>query len=103
MSTYVIYVLPTALYEVKQLPGHIRQRVKRAIDALAENPHPSGSIELSDLVVPKRDVTAHRLKIEKWRILYAIDAQDGVIDVLAVRQRPPYDYGDLTELLQTIV
>lgn len=103
MSTYVVYVLPTALYEVKQLPGHIRQRVKRAIDALAENPRPSGSIQLSDLAVPKRDVTAHRLKIEKWRILYAVDAQDGVIDVLAVRQRPPYDYGDLTELLQKIV
>jgi mRNA interferase RelE/StbE len=42
-------------------------------------------------------------KIEKWRIVYAIDEAEIVVDVMAVRQRPPYDYGDLSELIQAIL
>ena len=56
-----------------------------------------------DIIPPKPHVTLHRLKIEKWRIVYAIDDEEIVVDVLTVRQRPPYDYGDLDELLQAIL
>jgi mRNA interferase RelE/StbE len=31
--------------------------------------------------------------------VYGITEKDKVVDVLAVRKRPPYDYGDLEELL----
>jgi mRNA interferase RelE/StbE len=37
--------------------------------------------------------------LDKWRILYAITEADKLVDVLAVRKRPPYDYGDLQQLL----
>lgn len=100
---YTVYVLPRALQEIKRLPGHIRQRVKRMIDELATNPRPSGSIELSNIPLPKPNVTLHRFKLEKWRIVYAIDEEAIVVDVMAVRQRPPYDYGDLSELIQAIL
>ena len=30
---------------------------------------------------------------------YAITETEAVVDVLAVRKRPPYDYGDLESLL----
>ncbi|MCL4861516.1 MAG: hypothetical protein KJZ93_19010 [Caldilineaceae bacterium] len=39
---YTVYVLPRALQEIKRLPGHVRQRVKRLIDDLAEDPRPPG-------------------------------------------------------------
>jgi mRNA interferase RelE/StbE len=37
--------------------------------------------------------------MENCRIVYAVAKAEGVVDVLALRKRPPYDYGDLGELL----
>jgi mRNA interferase RelE/StbE len=103
VSQYTVYVTPSALREVKDLPGHVRQRVKLAIEDLANNPHPPGSklLDLSDMEVHtevEREVC--RLRIEKWRVLCAITEAEKAIDVLAVRKRPPYDYGDVVQLLE---
>lgn len=43
MSRYTVYVIPHAWKEIKDLPGNMRQRVKRAIDALADDPRPPKS------------------------------------------------------------
>jgi len=102
VNQYSVYITPSALREVKALPGNVRQRVKRAIDDLATNPHPSGSkiLDLSDPQIrPAVDCDICRLRIEKWRVLYTITPSERTIDVLAVRRRPPYDYGDLQQLL----
>jgi mRNA interferase RelE/StbE len=79
------------------LPGSMRQRVRRAVDNLAREPRPpkSKSLELEDLPCDVR-----RLRLESWRIVYAITEADRAVDVLAVRKRPPYDYGDLKTLLE---
>lgn len=37
--------------------------------------------------------------MDKWRVVYTITEAEQVVDVLAVRKRPPYDYGDLEALL----
>lgn len=97
MSRYTVWVTPQALREIKDLPGHIRQRVKRAIHELEDNPNPSGSKELE---APEGvEVELRRIRLDKWRIVYAITEADMAIDVFAVRKRPPYDYGDLETLL----
>jgi mRNA interferase RelE/StbE len=96
LSRYTVYITLSALREIKGLPGHMRQRVKRAIDSLADTPHPPGSEALSLL---EMDYDVWRLRLDKWRIVYAITESDKIIDVLAVRKRPPYDYGDLERLL----
>ncbi|WP_376788420.1 type II toxin-antitoxin system RelE/ParE family toxin [Thermoflexus sp.] len=44
-----------------------------------------------------------RLRMDRWRIIYAVDERNKIIDVLAVRKRPPYDYGDLAELLESVL
>ena len=49
--------------------------------------------------LPEIDVELRRLRIERWRIVYAITEAELYVDVLAVRKRPPYDYGDLERLL----
>ena len=96
MSRYTVYVVPRAWQEIKDLPGHIRQRVRRAVDGLADNPHPPRSRRLrSERITPE----LYRLRLDRWRIVYGITEEDKVVDVLAVRKRPPYDYGDLEELL----
>ena len=86
--------------EIAGLPGNIRQRIRRAISDLPHNPHPDQSRALDvpdDLAVA--GVTAYRVRIEQWRIIYVIDQELDQINVLAVRRRPPYDYDDLTDLL----
>jgi mRNA interferase RelE/StbE len=98
---YKVYVLPGAWKEIKRLPGNMRQRVKRAIDGLGEDPRPPGSVALDMTGLPEKatEVELRRLRIERWRIVYAITERDLYVDVLAVRKRPPYDYGDLERLL----
>ena len=97
---YKVYVLPQAWKEIKRLPGNMRQRVKRAIDGLSEDPRPPGSVKLDTSRLPEiDDVELRRLRIERWRIVYAITEAELYVDVLAVRKRPPYDYGDLERLL----
>ena len=100
MSVYTVYVTPTALKEIKDLPGHMRQRVKRAIDELDENPHPAGSkrLEITETI----PVEVWRIRLEKWRIVYMITETEKIIDVVAVRRRPPYDYGDVQTILNEI-
>jgi mRNA interferase RelE/StbE len=73
--------------------------VKRAIDALAGNRHPAGSL-VPDVPESEREVC--RIRLDRWRIVYAVTETEKAVDVLAVRKRPPYDYGDLEELLQNV-
>lgn len=99
MSHYTVFVIPDAWQEIKGVPGHMRQRLKRAIDDLAENPRPSQSKRLE---TPAIEPELRRLRLDRWRVVYAISEEESTIDVLAVRKRPPYDYGDLTTLIETI-
>ena len=43
-----------------------------------------------------------RIRLEGWRIIYAIDEEAKFVAVLAVRKRPPYDYEDLSDLLENL-
>jgi mRNA interferase RelE/StbE len=106
MSRYTVYVVPEEFQRIKELPGKVRQHVKKAIRDLAIDPRPADSKRL-DLIEATRnlpddeqiDCELRRLRIESWRIVYSVDEADQFVDVLAVRKRPPYDYGDLGELL----
>jgi mRNA interferase RelE/StbE len=97
VTRYHIYVTPAAWKEIKNLPGQVRQRVRKAVGALAENPRPAKSKALD---VPGLQSEVRRLRLDRWRIVYAVTEPDGAVDVLAVRKRPPYDYGDLESLLK---
>jgi mRNA interferase RelE/StbE len=99
MIRYTVYVTPDAWDEIKRLPGNIRQRVRRAIGTLADNPQPAQSQQLQS---PDPGRTLWRVRLDRWRIIYMITPAEQTVDVLAVRKRPPYDYGDLSELLGTV-
>lgn len=105
MSQYEIFITPRAWRELKALPGHMRQRLRRDIDSLASAPRPSTS---KALAVPLREedesrsYELRRLRIDRWRVVYAVTEEDKVVDILTVQKRPPYDYGDLSELMQEL-
>ena len=98
MSRYKVYATPQALKEIKALPGNIRQRVRRAIGELADDPRPS----LAKALGGEFDQELWRLRLDRWRVVYMISEADLIVDVLAVRKRPPYDYRDLEALLEGI-
>jgi len=99
VNRYTVYITPDALRQIRELPGHMRQRAKRAIDALAEHPRPSDSKQLD---LPHVEWDVWRLRLDTWRIVYVISEADKIVDVLAIRRRPPYDYGDLEALLAVL-
>jgi mRNA interferase RelE/StbE len=74
----------------------MRQRVRREIAALADNPQPANSRQLQS---SESEHTLWRLRLDRWRIVYLVTEEDAIVDVLSVRRRPPYDYGDLSDLL----
>ena len=99
MSRCDLFIHPGAWSEIKGLPGHMRQRIKRAIDALAVHPRPHNSKRLSSA---GSEHELRRLRLDRWRIVYAITEADEALDILAVRRRPPYDFGDLGALAEEV-
>ncbi|HSM56742.1 MAG TPA: hypothetical protein VK879_11365 [Candidatus Sulfomarinibacteraceae bacterium] len=81
------------------LPGNVRQRVKRAINELSVDPRPphSDGLDVIDLAVPD-GMEMRRLRLDTWRVVYAVSDEEGWVWVLAIHRRPPYDYQDLHEL-----
>jgi mRNA interferase RelE/StbE len=99
VSLYTIYITPDTFQEIKNLPGNIKQRVKQIIRELGDNPRLSNSKILD---VPNIEPELWRLRIDNWRIIYAITEADKIVDVIAVRKRPPYNYEDLQTLLDDL-
>jgi mRNA interferase RelE/StbE len=103
MSRYTVHIWPEPWKEIKESPGNIRQRLRRAIDKLADDPRPSKSkpLEFNDDTAAAYELL--RLRLESWRVIYVITEQDKTVDVLAIRKRPPYDYKDLKALLNNLL
>lgn len=97
MSARKVYILPSAGKEIDRLPGHVRQRVRRAVLDLRENPEPDSAIQLRHDLGSGREIW--RLRLDTWRVVYVLDREWDSVYVLAVRKRPPYQYEDLASLL----
>jgi len=99
--SHQLEISPGARAEIPRLPGHVRQRVRRAIAALADDPRPPASAHLDYALAVGEP---RRLRIDRWRIIYAVLESDrSVVAVVAVRRRPPYTYQDLATLFGEIV
>jgi mRNA interferase RelE/StbE len=99
MSQYRVYITPEALAEITDLPGNVRQRIRQAIRERANLPDPAQSKRLQ---FNNTDRQLFRIHLNSWRIVYAVTEMENAIDVLAVRKRPPYDYGDLSQLIDEL-
>jgi mRNA interferase RelE/StbE len=99
MARYKLFIEPEVYRARKHLPGNVRQQVRRAIDDLSEEPRSSRSklLDVTGIDVPP-GVEMRRLRMPPWRIIYGVNDNEGWVWVLAMRQRPPYDYEDLDDL-----
>lgn len=65
-KTFQLWIEPEVHAAREDLPGNIRQRVKRGIGALARDPRPSSSrsLDVEGLDVPP-EIEIRRLRLEK--------------------------------------
>jgi mRNA interferase RelE/StbE len=101
--SYDLFLEPEVYAARDKLPGNMRQRMRRAMSALAEHPRPAGSrpLDVSALAVPAA-VEIYRLRLEGWRLIYAVNDTDAWVRVLGIYRRPPYNYEDLPDLLERL-
>jgi mRNA interferase RelE/StbE len=73
-----IRIAATADWELRRLPGHVRQRARRAIQELAHEARPGDAKEL------REKSGFYRLRLDGWRIVYRVDDENQVVRILRV-------------------
>jgi mRNA interferase RelE/StbE len=86
-----------------KVPAHIRPRIRQAIDALAHEPRPARSrlLDTTGLDIPA-GIEIWRLRLESWRVVYAISDDERWVWILGLHRRPPYDYADLPAVIEKL-
>lgn len=80
MASYELRIRRSAEKEIRKLPGEVRQRVVDGIRALADEPRPHRCEKLT-----AQD--AWRIRVGTYRVVYTIDDQAVVIEVVRVAHR----------------
>ena len=78
---YAVFLRPTGLRDLQNLPPNLRERVESVIDALADNPRPPGCKKL----VGFED--EWRVRIGEYRVLYLIDDTKHRVTIARVAHR----------------
>ena len=71
----------SATKELETLPDKIVQRIGSKIDALAEQPRPSGCKKL------KGADDLWRIRVGDYRIIYAVNDMESVVEIRVIRHR----------------
>ena len=79
-ETWQVIVLREPEKLLARLPRDVRQRLGKAIDRLAADPHPPGSERLTGFDL-------YRLRVGDWRIIYRLEADKLLVLVLEVATR----------------
>jgi len=77
---YEIRFHPGAAREYRRLQGPLRERIRDAVDGLAEDPRPAGVVKLAG-----RD--DYRVRVGDYRIVYAVDDTERVVIVARIAHR----------------
>ena len=76
--------------EMRRLPSDLRQRIDKAILALAEEPRPAGCKPVKD--APR---STYRVRVGAYRVIYSVLDSKKVIVVARVRKRDEIKYRGL--------
>ena len=79
--TYRIEIKRAPEKAIARLPKNIKRGVRSAIDQLATDPRPRGSIKLQG-----QNEAYYRIRVGDWRVIYYVD--DGKLIVLVVEFGP---------------
>ncbi len=78
---YSIFLRPAVARDLKRLPANTRERIEAAIDALKDDPRPSGCKKLVGFE------NEWRLRVGSLRVLYVIDDSNRQVTIARVAHR----------------
>ncbi|MDO8545895.1 MAG: type II toxin-antitoxin system RelE/ParE family toxin [Nitrospirales bacterium] len=78
---YRLTVIPRAVKDLDKLKGKLFTQITEAIQALADDPRPPGSLKLSD------EENGYRVRVRNIRILYRVDDRAKEVIVYRVKHR----------------
>lgn len=81
MAEYTITFARSARKELETLNATVINRIFPKIEALARNPRPRGCRKL------RGEKNLWRIRVGNYRVVYAIDDKQLLIDIVAVRHR----------------
>ena len=82
---------------IEALIGRGYRLIVSAINELEQNPRSAKSKRID---IEGETTEIRRYRTGRWRIIYAV--QHNAPLILAIRSRPPYDYEDLENLLESL-
>ncbi len=77
--------------DLRTLPGFYRQRIRRILEALPDDPRPACRRPL------RGDIpNGYKIRLDHWRVIYQVDDAEQALYVLAIRRKTgPETYQDL--------
>ena len=81
MADYEITFARSARKELQALPSTVAQRILTKVESLAEEPRPAGCRKL------RGPANLWRLRVGEYRVVYDIDDDNRIIDIVIVRHR----------------
>jgi mRNA interferase RelE/StbE len=78
---YHVVIKPSAAKELDRLPVSVAVRVAAKIESLARTPRPHGVKKLEG------EPTRWRIRVSDWRVIFAIDDSQRVVDIVYIRHR----------------
>jgi mRNA interferase RelE/StbE len=79
--TYQVSLAPSAKKELDVLPTKTVQRITEAMDGLAEDPRPRGSLKLQG------EKNLYRIRVGTYRVIYEIHDEQVLVWVVRIRHR----------------
>ncbi len=81
MPDYHVVIKPSAAKELDNLPVSVATRIAAKIESLARIPRPHGVKKLEG------EPTRWRIRVSDWRVIFAIDDGQRVVDIIYIRHR----------------
>ncbi len=78
MTTYRVEIARRAVKALSALPRREQQRIRAAIDLLADNPRPPGCVAMTG------EAHAYRVRVGDYRIIYEVFDDHLVVQVVQV-------------------
>ncbi len=78
--SYDVNILPRAQKQLMKLPREVYERVREALQALADEPRPHGCLKLTGR-------EGWRIRVGKYRVIYEIDDDNRTVTILDIGHR----------------
>jgi mRNA interferase RelE/StbE len=88
MSRYALDFRPGVKEAIERAPGTVRQRLWQTVKALQDDPYPPAAKEMED-----DDQGLWRIRVDDWRIVYAVDDEILIVEIVRVGRKSGPDRG----------